>query len=115
VAFIFARTADDNLAGLAKKIDELVANNKDKKMAAVLNLIGVDEDAAKKFAAKAGLKNVAVTTVDEKNAKKFSVADSADVTLMYYVKKRVQANASTKKLDEKSAQSIVDTVSKAVQ
>ena len=111
MVFIFARTADDSLASLAKQLDKVVEENKDKKLAAVINFIG-DKDlgeAIKKFGEKHGIKNTALTVSDEKNAKRFQVTSDADVTVMHYKGKKVLSNQAVAKggLNKKSIAAII--------
>ena len=114
MVFIFAKTASDQLASLAKQIDKVVAKNKDKKLSAVINLIGEPTDAyiekAKAFAEENGLKNVVVTVTGD--ADKFNVSDDAEVTVMHYKRKKVKFNYAVDKdgFNKESIDRIVDGV-----
>jgi hypothetical protein len=89
-----AKTPDDALASLAKQIDKLVADNQEKKLAAVINFTGEPTDDYKakiaEFGTKHNLKNVALTTTAD--AEKFKVNDQAEVTVMNYKGKTVKSN-----------------------
>lgn len=110
--FAFAKSADDNLASLAKAIDKAVADNADKKLAAVINFTGesTDENLEKiaEFAEKNGIKNTALVLTGD--AKKFSVSDDAEVTVMHYKGKKVAFNFSAKKdeLGDQAAKAVVE-------
>ena len=116
MVFVFAKTADDALAGLAKEIDKLVAANQEKKLAAVINFTGEANDAAKanikEFGEKHELKNVALTITGD--GKKFEVNDEAEVTVMHYKGKKVQFNAAVAKggLSKEAVAAIVEGVKK---
>lgn len=89
-----AKTPDDALASLAKQIDKLVADNQEKKLAAVINFIGEPTDDYKakiaEFGTKHNLKNVALTITAD--ADRFKISDQAAVTVMHYKGKTVKAN-----------------------
>ncbi len=94
MAFLFAKKPSDALASVVKELDAVVAKNSSKQLAAVLNFTGeptADYVAqVKEFAAKAGLKNIAVTvTADAEN---FKVNDEAELTVMHYSNKVVRFN-----------------------
>ncbi len=99
MVFIFAKNTSDQLASLAKQIDKVVAQNKDKKLSAVINLIGEPTDAylekAKKFAHENGLKHVVIAVTGD--ADKFNVSDDAEVTVMHYKRKKVKFNYAVDK------------------
>lgn len=82
------------MASLAKQIDNLVADNQEKKLAAVINFMGEPtEDYQQQiveFGTKHDLKHVAlVATV---GADRFKIHDQAEVTVMHYKGKTVKAN-----------------------
>jgi hypothetical protein len=105
------------LASLVKQLDKVVADNSDKKLAAVVNFIDLDEDEVAKFAEKNEIKNVALTITDQKNADRFNVSEDADLTVMHYAKKEVKANHAVGKgkLNAKTAKAIVDSTSKILE
>jgi hypothetical protein len=100
---VFSRTSDDHLASLVKQLDKFVDENKDKKVAAVVNFLGDDPEALKtaikKFGEKNAVKNVALAVaVDNENGPKaLNISPEADLTVMFYNKKKVTANHAVKK------------------
>ena len=108
---IFARATDDALASLVKEIDKLVAEKKDKQLAAVVNFIGEPTDEMKAkikdFGEKHDLKNVALVVT--KDADAFKISDEAEVTVMHYKDKKVKFNAAAAKgaLNKKAIDAIV--------
>ncbi len=101
------------MASLVKQLDKVVADNSDKKFAAVVNFIDLDEDEVAKFAEKNGIENVALTITDQKNADRFNVNEEADLTVMHYKGKEVKANYAVAKgkLNAKTAKAIVASTS----
>jgi hypothetical protein len=89
-----AKTPNDALASLAKQIDKLVADNQEKKLAAVINFTGAPTDDYKakiaEFGTKHNLKNVALTITAD--AERFKINDQAELTMMYYKGKTVKSN-----------------------
>jgi hypothetical protein len=89
-----AKTPDDALASLAKQIDKLVADNQEKKLAAVINFTGEPTDDYKakiaEFGTKHNLKNVSLTVTAD--ADRFKINDQAEVTVMHYKGKTVKSN-----------------------
>ena len=116
---VFAKNNAASLAGLAKKLDKLVAEKKDSKLTSVVNIMAEEPEKAKeevaKFAEKNELSNVAVTVTDEKGAKNFKINPEADVTVMIYRDKKVTANYAVQagKLDDKTIAAIVADAEKA--
>jgi hypothetical protein len=100
---MFTRTSDDHLASLVKQLDKFVDENKDKKVAAVVNFLGNDPEAlktaVKEFGEKNKVKNVALAVaVDNENGPKaLKISPDADLTVMFYNKKKVTANHAVKK------------------
>ena len=98
VVMVFARSADEKLAKLLKKIDEEVEEHKEEKLSSFVNMIGTDAESLKKataeFAAKHGLKRIAFVVPDDaKNGPpEFKIAPDADVTVVCYKGGKVQAN-----------------------
>lgn len=107
---VFARSTGDDLASLVKKIDSLIANNADKKMASFVNILGKNADeagaAAEKFAKKHDFKNVVICAAKDlpDGPDGFDIAPEADVTVMTYVNGRVRDNRAFAKgqVDSKS-------------
>jgi hypothetical protein len=116
VVFIFAKTADEELAMLAKEIDALVVSEKEKKLAAVINIVGEANDELaeklKKFGEKQGLKKVPLAATTDGDV--FEINDKAEVTVMTYRGKKVKFNYALAKggLDKKTIAAIVEDTKK---
>jgi hypothetical protein len=115
VIFVFAKTPGDVTASLAKKLDQAVADNADKKLAAIINFTSEQTDEFQKqvadFAEKNSLKNISLTTTAD--AKKFNISDDVSVTAMHYVGKTVKFCFATDTVDADAIEAIVkglDTV-----
>ena len=98
VVMVFARSGDEKLAKLVKKIEEEVEEHQAEKLAAFVNMIGTDPETLKKatadFVAKNGIKRVAfVVPKDAKDGPPdFKIAPDADVTVVCYKAGEVTAN-----------------------
>ena len=98
VVMVFARSADEKLAKLLKKIDEEVEEHQSEKLTSFVNMIGADAESLKKateeFAAKHGIKRIAfVVPEDAKDGPAdFKIAPDADVTVVCYKEGKVKAN-----------------------
>jgi hypothetical protein len=98
VVMVFSRSADKNLAMLAKELDKHVTKNADQKLSSFINLIGSDPAAlkskAKSFAADNGLENVALVVPDDNQngPPEFKVSPEADVTVTIYRNGKVEAS-----------------------
>jgi anthranilate phosphoribosyltransferase len=114
VIFVFAKSADDNLASLAKAIDKAVADNADQKLAAVINFTGesTDEylDKITKFADEHGIKHTALVVTGD--AGRFKISNDAEVTVMNYKNRKVTFNYSTCKdgLGDQTTKAVVEGV-----
>ena len=111
---IFAREITDDLASLVKQVDEVVAKNADKKMAAFLVVLAEDADAAapklEELAKKHGIKNVPLTIFDgEAGPGGYKIAKDADLTVLMWLKRDVKVNHALKKgkLDAETTKKIV--------
>ncbi len=97
VVMVFARKADTSLASLTKALDKHVAKNADQKLSSFVNLIGENPDelkaAAKEFATKNQLENVAVVVPqdNENGPPEFNINPSADYTVTIYRNGKVAA------------------------
>lgn len=94
---IFAREITDDLAGLVKQVDKLVADNQDKKMAAFVVLLTDDPDAAapklEKLAAQHNIENVPLTTYNgTEGPSKYNLSKDAEVTVLMWRRTTVKAN-----------------------
>lgn len=98
VVMVFARTADEKLATLLKKVEEEVEEHEDEKMMSFVNMIGGDAESLKQaaadFAAKHDFKRIAFVVPDdaEHGPPDFKIAPDADVTVICYREGKVQAN-----------------------
>ena len=98
VVMIFARSADEKLAKLLKKLDEEIEEHADAKLTGFVNMIGPDAEALKKaaeeFVKKNGIKRLAfVVPEDAKDGPPdFKIAADADVTVICYKDGTVLAN-----------------------
>lgn len=98
VVMLFARTADDRLAKLLKKLDEELEEHKDDKLVGFVNMIGADEAALKKAAAefvtKHGIKRIAFVVPEHatNGPEDFKIAPDADLTVVCYKEGKVKAN-----------------------
>lgn len=111
---VFAREITDDLASLVKQIDETVAKNQDKGMKAFVVLLTEDADAdaakLKKLAEEKGIKHTPLTIFDGASGpNRYNIAKDADVTVMMWVKGRVEANTALAKgkLDAEATKKIV--------
>ncbi len=102
---IFARKITGDLASLVKKIDGLVAKNKDKKMSAFVVLLSSDADAdearLKALATAHGIKTTTPLTVFEGVAgpPSYKIAKDADVTVLMWKGQKVKVNHAFRKDD----------------
>ena len=94
---IFTRKIDDGLAGLVKKLDAVVADNEEKKMAALVAFIGEDADALQEAAAKFGEKhkisNTALVVPKEhaNGPKQYGIPAETSLAVILYSGKTVKA------------------------
>lgn len=98
VVMVFARTGDEKLAKLLKKIEEEVEEHQDEKLMSFVNMIGADAESLKKatedFASKHGITRIAfVVPEDVKDGPAdFKIAPDADLTVVCYKEGKVVAN-----------------------
>jgi len=97
VVMVFAPKADAGVTELAKELDQLVGQNKDKKLGSFVNLVGDEanklEEQAKTFADKAKLENVAVVVpVESKDGPEAYKINSQAVTVLIYRDGKVVVN-----------------------
>ena len=120
VVMVFARKADDKLAGLVKELDKTVAKNSDQKLSSFVNLLGKDPAAlktqAKDFVSKNKVENVALVVPEdnENGPAEFNINPEAEVTVVIYRGGKVVANhaLSAGKLDDKATAGIIADTSK---
>ncbi len=98
VVMVFARSADEKLAKLLKKIEEEVEEHQSEKLVSFVNMIGADSDSMKKaasdFVSKHDLKKIAfvVPNDNENGPPKFNISPEADLTVVCYKASTVEAN-----------------------
>jgi hypothetical protein len=98
VVMVFARSADEKLAKMLKKIEEEVEEHQADKLTAFVNMIGADAESLKKasadFVAKHGIKRIAFVVPDEpKNGpSNYNLSPEADLTVICYKGGMVKAN-----------------------
>ncbi len=116
VVSVFAREVNGELATLVKRIDDLVAQHSDEKMAAFVVVLSDDpksqEGKLKELAKAHGLKNTPLTTFDDKQGPpSYKVSKDADFTVMMWVNGALKVNESFKK-GELNNQSITTVTTK---
>lgn len=98
VVMVFARSADEKLAKLLKKIEEEVEEHQEEKLSSFVNMIGTDAESLKKaaadFATKHAIKRIAFVVPDDAKdgPPDLKIAPDADVTVVCYKGGKVQAN-----------------------
>jgi hypothetical protein len=115
VVMVFARKADGSLAALAKELDKHIVKNSDQKLSSFINLIGDDpaalKTAAKEFAAKNQLENVALVVPHEnKNGpEEFNINPEAEITVTIYRQGKVAAShaLTAGQLDAETVKAII--------
>lgn len=119
VVNVFVREVNDELATLIKQVDEVVAKNDDKKMAAFVVVLAEDADKIapqlEEMAKKNGIKHVPLTIFDgEAGPSDYNIAEKADVTVMMWNKSEVKANMALGKgeLNEDAIKTIIDDTQK---
>jgi hypothetical protein len=114
---VFARETNDNLISLVKKLDAATVDNKDKKMCSFICFLSDEEGAEKKLkevAEKAGIKKLVFSIDNVAGPKGYNIAKEADVTVVLYNARKVEANHAFKKgeLDAKAIERILADVPK---
>jgi len=115
VVMVFSRKADGSLAALAKELDKHISKNSDQKLSSFINLLGGDpaqlKTAAKEFAAKNQLENVAlvVPNDNENGPEEFKINPAVETTVTIYRNGKVAATHALGPggLDEKEIKSII--------
>ena len=123
VVMVFARSADEKLAKLLKKIEEEVEEHQSEKLTSFVNMIGTDAESLKKaaaeFAAKHGLKRIAFVVPDDTQhgPPDLKIAPDADVTVICYKGGTVQANHAFAKgaLSDEKIDAVVEASCKLVE
>ena len=103
---IFAREVSDSLTSLVKKIDAETAKNSKAKMGSFVVFLTDDEkleDKLKSFAEKEGIKKCVLSIDNPAGPKGYNVSKDADITVVLYNKRQVEANYAFKKGELSSA------------
>jgi len=115
---IFAREVSDNLTSLVKKIDAATAENKKCRMGSFVVFLNDDEgfkDKLTALAEKEGIKSLILTTMSNASGPPaYKVAKDAEVTVVLYNKRRVEANHTFRKgeLNSQAVEKIVGDLKK---
>src|SRR5438105_12654506 len=97
---IFAREASDPLTSLVKKIDAATEKNVSSKMCSFVVFLTDEENAKdklKSLADKEGIKRTILTIDNVPGPPDYHIAKEADVTVVLYNKRKVEANYAFKK------------------
>lgn len=121
VVAVFTRRLSDDLTGLVKKIDDAVAKNSDKKMAAFVIYMSDEPDTAEaklKGIAKAQTisKTPLTTFATAEGPDNYKISAEADVTVLMWNKMKVTANHAfgKDKLNDKDVEKILTDVANLV-
>jgi hypothetical protein len=112
VVLVFAREISNPLTDLVKKLDAEVTKSKPAKLRAVVVFLS-DDDALetnlKDFGEKQGIKNVNLAIMEPAGPKHYKLSKEADVTVLLYKRRKVEANHAFKKdkLNEKGVEKIL--------
>ena len=117
---IFARSQSDSLTSLVKKIDAATVKNSDKKMGSFVVFMSDDEGLEEQLKAavkKQGLKECILSISDVTGPKAYEVAKDAEVTVVLYNNRKVEANYAFKKgeLNAKGVEKVVKDLSKILE
>jgi hypothetical protein len=116
---IFAREVSDSLTSLVKQIDAETAKNSKKNMGSFVVFLSDKEGLEtqlKEWADKQNLKQCVLTIDNVAGPEGYDVAKDADVTVVLYNRRKVEANFAFRKgeLNDKAIEQIVKDVSKIV-
>jgi len=98
VVMVFARTADEKLAKLLKKLDEEIEEHASAKLTGFVNMLGTDAESLKKDAAEFvklhGLERIAFVVPEESanGPAEYKIAPDADLTVVCFKAGKVTAN-----------------------
>ncbi|MBA4016659.1 MAG: hypothetical protein C0483_05675 [Pirellula sp.] len=120
---VFTRKTDGQVASLTKELNTAVGANSDKKLAAFVNVLGADKDAAEKgakdLAAHSDVKNVPVVVpVESENGPaNYGLNPDAEVTVIIANKTKVVASMgfAAGKLDDAAIASVIKQVKSAIE
>ncbi|MFM8707712.1 MAG: hypothetical protein ACKOHK_06425 [Planctomycetia bacterium] len=116
VVMVFARTADDKLAKLLKKLDEEIEEHASAKLTGFVNMLGGDAESLKKDAAEFvklhGIERIAFVVPEESanGPADYKIAPDADLTIVCFKGDKVQANHAMAKgqLSDEKIDAIVE-------
>lgn len=118
---VFARTTDDNLASLAKKVEKQLATGRGLGMKGFLVILSDDATksaaALRKLAEKQGIKHMPLTVYSKvAGPKKYKIAKDAEITVITWKKGKVMSNHSFAKgkLDKKGIATIAKSINALV-
>jgi hypothetical protein len=117
VVLVFAREMTKPLTRMVKELEAEVAKGKSAKLKAVVVILS-DDDALEKnlkeFGEKQGIKHVNLAIMEPDGPKHYKVSKEADVTVIAYKNRKVQANHAFKKgeLNEEGVEKILADVRK---
>jgi hypothetical protein len=114
---IFAREVSDPLTSLVKKIDAATVKNTSNKMCSFVVFLTDEEkakDKLKSLADKEGIKKTILTIDNVPGPPDYHIAKDADVTVILYNKRKVEANYAFKKgeLNSRQIETIVGDLPK---
>jgi len=98
VVMVFARTADEKLAKLLKKLDEEIEEHASAKLTGFVNMLGTDAESLKKDAAEFvklhGLERIAFVVPEESanGPAEYKIAPDADLTVVCFNAGKVTSN-----------------------
>ena len=117
VVMVFARSADQKLAKLLKKIEEEIEEHQDAKLTGFVNMLGTDPASLKKDAAEFvkanGLERIAFVVPEEpaNGPADYKIAPDADLTIVCFKGGKVKANHALAKgqLSDEKIDAIVES------
>jgi len=117
VAMVFAREVTPALKTLIKKLDACTETNKDADMGSCVVFLSDDKGLEKKLqevVKDAKLKHTILSIDNQAGPEGYKIAKDADVTVLIYKQRTVQANLSYKKgeLKDKDAETILAEIAK---
>ncbi len=119
---VFARTPSDGLAKLARSLDKALADHKAAELRSWITFIGKDHETFDRplldWSRQHGLKSVPVGSYKENDGPPtYRVAREADVTVVMFVKKQVQATFGFRRdeLTDEAMKPVLDAISRLVE
>src|SRR5262249_51175087 len=117
VVLVFAREMSKPLTELINKLEVEAAKHKSANLRMVVVLLSDDgalEDTLQKYGAKQGIRHVNLAIMEPDGPRAYRLSKGADVTVLLYKKKKVEANHAFKKdqLNDKRVERIVGDVPK---